>query len=145
MLEPWSEDSVCFQSRTLPYPRWSTKVFMTINHLNLTVTDVGAARDFLEKYFGLRPFSGGPDSERFALMFDDGGLVLTLMSEGERTEVNYPSSFHIGFRQESEERVNEINQRLKDDGFEVKAPRRFHGSWTFYFKAPGGFTIEVLC
>ena len=44
-----------------------------------------------------------------------------------------------------EERVNEINRRLKEDGFDVPPPERFHGSWTFYFRAPGGgFTIEVL-
>ncbi|RYX85256.1 VOC family protein [bacterium] len=116
---------------------------MKINHLNLTVTDVALARDFLAKYFGLRPASQGPISDRIALMFDDNDMVLTLMSEGDK-EVNYPSSFHIGFIQPSEEKVNELNQRLKDDGFDVKPPRRFHGSWTFYFKAPGGVLIEVL-
>jgi lactoylglutathione lyase len=47
--------------------------------------------------------------------------------------------------QESEERVNEINQRLKEDGYSVDAPSRLHGSWTFYFTCPpGNFTIEVL-
>ena len=45
--------------------------------------------------------------------------------------------------QESEEKVDEINRRLKDDGFDVKSPARLHGAWTFYFQAPGGFTIEV--
>ncbi len=72
-----------------------------------------------------------------------------LRAEGARPdglagEVKYPSSFHIGFIQPSHERVNEINQRLKDDGFTVDAPAHLHGSWTFYFRAPGGFTIEVL-
>jgi lactoylglutathione lyase len=57
--------------------------------------------------------------------------------------VNYPSTFHIGFGQESEEKVNEINQRLKEDGFAVEPPQRFH-AWTFYVQAPGGFTVEVL-
>lgn len=50
--------------------------------------------------------------------------------------------FHIGFIQESEEQVN---QRLREDGFQVSKPARLHGSWTFYLKSPGGFTIEVLC
>jgi lactoylglutathione lyase len=50
----------------------------------------------------------------------------------------------VGFIQESEQRVDEINQRLKDDGFEVDPPARLHGSWTFYFRAPGGFMVEVL-
>lgn len=55
----------------------------------------------------------------FAVLHDDGGLVLTLM-KGD--PVSYPNTFHIGFIQKSEERVNEINQQMKDDGFEV-APR----------------------
>ena len=40
--------------------------------------------------------------------------------------------------------MNEINKRLKDDGFDAPPPSRQHDSWTFYFQAPGGFTIEVL-
>ena len=47
--------------------------------------------------------------------------------------------------QESEEQVNAINGRLKDHGFAVPPPRRLHGISTFYFEAPGGFTIEVGC
>jgi hypothetical protein len=56
----------------------------------------------------------------------------------------YPEGFHVGFIQESPDRVNEINKPLKNDGFDVEPPRSFHGSWTFYFRAPGGFTIEIL-
>jgi catechol 2,3-dioxygenase-like lactoylglutathione lyase family enzyme len=112
---------------------------MKLNHLNLTVTDVGAARGFLENYFGLRCAATRGDS--FAALADDDGLFLTLMAG---KTVEYPGTFHVGFAQESEEKVNEINQRLKDDGFEVKSPARIHGAWTFYFLAPGGFTIEVL-
>lgn len=61
-----------------------------------------------------------------------------------KSEVKYPGMFHIGFRQESDEQVNEINQHLKDDGYRVPTPKHFHGSWTFYLQAPGGFTVEVL-
>lgn len=118
---------------------------MRLNHLNLTVTDVLKTRKFLEEYFGLRTMKGSEDDEPLAVLFDDAGLVLTLMKAGRATEVEYPPTFHIGFIQESEERVDEINQRLKDDGFDVKPPRKFHGAWTFYFRAPGGFLIEVLC
>jgi len=110
---------------------------MIINHINLTVTDVVGAAQFLEKYFGLRGQGG---DEKFTLLFDDDGMVVTLIKAG---QVKYPGTFHIGFVQESEARVNEINQRLKDDGFEVKPPQRLHG-WTFYVQAPGGFTVEVL-
>ena len=112
---------------------------MKLNHLNLTVNDVTAAQEFLAKYFGMR--TEHTRGSTFAVLFDEDGFVLTLMKG---TQVNYPSTFHIGFIQESEERVSEINQRLKEDGFAVKPPQRLHG-WTFYVEAPGGFTVEVLC
>jgi lactoylglutathione lyase len=116
---------------------------MKLNHLNLSVTDVPEAQRFLEQYFGMR--SGGGNNN-IAFLTDEGGMLLTLtsMKVGGETEVRYPATFHIGFGQESEERVNEINKRLKEDGYEVPPPSRQHGSWTFYFRAPGGFTIEVL-
>ena len=114
---------------------------MKLNHLNLTVTDAVEAREFLERYFGLRGMKGR--SRGFQVLFDDSDLVLTLI-KGNAEEVKYPATFHVGFIQPSEKHVDEINQRLRADGFEVDAPARLHGSWTFYFRAPGGFTIEVL-
>ncbi|MBC8136221.1 MAG: VOC family protein [Fibrella sp.] len=116
---------------------------MKLNHLNLNVTDVIATRQFLEKYFGMR----GMDEKYnpgFDALFDDNDMVLTLFRFAKGKEMEYPPTFHIGFIQESEERVNEINRQLKDDGYEVPEPARMHGSWTFYFRCPGGFTIEVL-
>jgi lactoylglutathione lyase len=117
---------------------------MVMNHLNLTVTDALETAEFLEKYFGLRGMEGVEHKKSFAILRDDNGLALTLIRASRSGEVSYPATFHIGFGQESEERVNEINQRLKNDGYEVPPPARLHGSWTFYFTAPGGFTIEVL-
>ena len=90
---------------------------MILNHLNLTVTDVPAAQQFLEKYFGLRNRGEIKRNEKFMVLFDDRGLVLTLMKAREGEEVRYPGFFHIGFAQESEEQVNELNRRLKADGF----------------------------
>jgi lactoylglutathione lyase len=110
---------------------------MKLNHINLSVTDVPAAADFLEKYFGLRKQPG--DKKSFCVLFDDDGLVLTLMKAA---NVTYPGTFHIGFFQESEQRVNEIYQHLKDDGFDVNPPQRSH-AWTFYVQAPGGFAVEI--
>ena len=151
---------------------------MTLNHLNLTVTDPTETSAFLTKYFRLQPAGGNAGMQ---MLRDDGGMVLTLMKaraedrvtrdaggtegpvrsggpEGGVTAegpegrakpeglkgVRYPSSFHIGFIQPSPARVDEINKRLRDDGFTVDAPAHLHGSWTFYFQAPGGFTVEVL-
>jgi catechol-2,3-dioxygenase len=116
---------------------------MKLNHLNLTVTDVPATRSFLMKYFGL--IDGGGNNN-IGFLRDDNGMVLTLTNAkvGGETEVRYPATFHVGFIQESEEAVNKINAQLKADGYDVPPPSRQHGSWTFYFASPGGFTIEVL-
>ena len=116
---------------------------MKLNHLNLTVTDVPETHKFLEKYFGMRNMGG---NNNIAFLSDDNGIVLSLMNPkvGRESEVKYPATFHVGFIQESEQAVDEINQRLKAAGFDVPLPSRQHGSWTFYFEAPGGFTVEVL-
>jgi lactoylglutathione lyase len=111
---------------------------MKVNHLNLTVTDVQAPEQFLVKYFGLQS-QGGTD--RMIMLFDDNGLRLTLSKGGQK--IRYPGSFHIGLIQESEEQVSVINQRMKEDGLDVKSPQKYH-AWTFYVQAPGGFTVEVL-
>jgi len=88
----------------------------------------------------------GKANKNMAFLSDDNGIVLSLMSmkPGKESEVKYPATFHVGFIQESEQEVDEINRTLKADGFDVPPPSRQHGSWTFYFDVPGGFTIEVL-
>ncbi|AJH73239.1 hypothetical protein DJ86_1348 [Bacillus cereus ATCC 4342] len=112
---------------------------MKIKHLNLTVSDVAATREFLEKYFHLT--CSGARGKGFAVMRDNDGFILTLMKG---KDVHYPQTFHVGFPQESEEQVNKMNQRLKEDGFLVEPPKHAH-AYTFYVEAPGGFTIEVMC
>jgi catechol 2,3-dioxygenase-like lactoylglutathione lyase family enzyme len=112
---------------------------MKLNHVNLTVSDVRAASAFLERYFALRPMGGNAG---MSFLTDDDGFVLTLMKRGRGTEVTYPSTFHIGFFVESEETVDAIHRRLKEDGFAVADPERHH-AYGFYVAAPGGFTVEL--
>jgi catechol-2,3-dioxygenase len=116
---------------------------MNLNHINLTVTEVPGAYRFLERYFGMR---GVSCNNNIGFLTDEQGMVLTLtsMKVGGESEVKYPATFHVGFCQASEDAVNEIHKRLKAAGYDVPPPSRQHGSWTFYFRAPGGFTIEVL-
>jgi lactoylglutathione lyase len=130
---------------------------MTLNHLNLTVVSPDETSAFLAKYFDLRPGGGNAGMQ---MLSDDKGMVLTLIKaraedrdqgsgargqgSDSQPQVRYPSSFHIGFIQPNRERVNEINARLAADGYHVPPPSIQHGSWTFYFTAPGGFTIEVM-
>ena len=118
---------------------------MKLNHLNLSVTDTKLAQAFLAKYFGMSIL--GKPSEHICFLTDENGMVLSLthMSLGSESEVRYPATFHIGFIQPTEADVDLINDRLRADGYDVPASSRQHGAWTFYFEAPGGFTIEVLC
>ena len=113
---------------------------MTLNHLNLTVTDPIVTSAFLARYFALRAGGGNGGMQ---VLYDDRGMVLTLI-KGRPGDVKYPPTFHVGFIQPSEQDVDAINARLRQDGFEVDPPARMHGAWTFYFTAPGGFTIEVM-
>jgi catechol 2,3-dioxygenase-like lactoylglutathione lyase family enzyme len=108
------------------------------------MSNVPEAHRFLEKYFGLKGFNDMEPREAMSFMADDSGMLLALFRASKGSQVKYPAGFHIGFIQDSEEEVNQINQRLRDDGYEVPKPARLHGSWTFYFQAPGGFTVEVL-
>jgi len=112
---------------------------MRLNHLNLTVADVLGARDFLERYFGLRSMGGNAG---MSFLTDDDGFVLTLMKAGRGSGVTYPGNFHVGFFVESAEVVDEINRRLREDGFDVEPPEQHH-AYGFYVEAPGGITVEL--
>jgi catechol 2,3-dioxygenase-like lactoylglutathione lyase family enzyme len=117
---------------------------MALNHLNLTVPNVPQTRAFFETYFGFRRLAGAPQSDTFVVLVDDSGFVLSLNNFTEAEEIAYPGAFHVGFRQDSQEQVDAIYQRLKADGFSMKPPHEFHGGWTFYFRAPGAFLVEVF-
>ncbi|MEE9320359.1 MAG: VOC family protein [Granulosicoccus sp.] len=117
---------------------------MTLNHLNLPVPDPVGMQDFLVKYFDMEPMRKGNDA--MALLTDKNGMQLLLMGSrlSGQAETTYPGAFHIGFRQESEDDVNQINQAMKADGLNVSEPSRVHGAWTFYFRSPWGVMIEVV-
>lgn len=115
---------------------------MQLNHLNLPVPDVLATADYLKQFFGMKEL--GPKVTRtMALLRDDSGMVLNISNFNRADSVTYPETFHIGFTRDSREEVDAIYQRLAEAGRANTPPRSFHGSWTFYVAAPGGFTIEV--
>jgi lactoylglutathione lyase len=115
---------------------------MRVNHLNLTVPDVRQTREFFETFFGLKCVAD-LGRNALAVMIDESGFILTLNNFEKASEVEYPGAFHIGFMQDNRERVDEIYQQLKAGGYEAEPPREFHGAWTFYLRAPGGFLVEV--
>ncbi len=95
-------------------------------------------------YFGLRTLHS--QGESLAVMRDDGDMLFVLNRFGKGDGFAYPDNFikhHVGFIQKNREDVNALNSRLKADGWTVQEPRDYHGAWTFYFKAKGGYFIEV--
>jgi lactoylglutathione lyase len=114
---------------------------MQMNHVNIPVSDVEAGAAFLSRHFGMTPLM--KITRKFALLSDGKGMALALSNfSGENAE-KLPRDFHIGFMVEGREAVNAVHARLTEAGIPAPAPQSFHGSWTFYVPAPGGFTVEV--
>jgi catechol 2,3-dioxygenase-like lactoylglutathione lyase family enzyme len=138
-----------------------------LNHCDLVVPKVAESRAFFEKYFGFRRIVDGGD--KLAVLTDDAGFALTLSSPETGAEIDqvqrtgapaleapkagvpdtkrpveYPAGFHIGFMQDSREGVDEIFKQLKSGGVAVEPPKEYHGAWTFFVRAPGGFFVEVF-
>lgn len=111
---------------------------MTLNHLNITVTDVNAAVAFLETFFDLKKIGGNAG---MSFLQDDKGFVLSVMRAGRNIQVEYPANFHIGFFVESRTKVDSIHAKLRSEGFAVADPEERH-AYNFYVEAPGGFTVE---
>ena len=117
---------------------------MRLNHAQLAVADVATNREFFENHFGLRCVADR--GELLAVMADE-GFILALSNFPKAAVFAYPDdywAFHIGFGQESRGRVDEIHASLIAGGFDPEQPREFHGAYTFYVKAPGGFFVEVF-
>lgn len=111
---------------------------MKLNHLNLTVDDAEAAAGFLITYFGMTEM--GRRSNNFIFLTDENGMVFALMKGKDAT---YPANFHIGFIQPNAAAVDAVHARLTADGFVADKPSQQH-AYTFYIRAPGGFTVECL-
>src|SRR5919106_1702179 len=108
---------------------------MKLNHINLTVTDVQEASDFLVRYFGMRSMGGNKGMGFLTDEEEGGGFVLTLMKATKGTPAQYPGSFHIGFFIGGRETVDELYRRLKEDGFDVPTPEDTGHSYGFYVQA----------
>lgn len=116
---------------------------MRINHLNLTVTDVPAAADFLTTYFGLTNHGGNAGMTLLTDTPGFDGMILTLMKARPSAFRGYPETFHIGFFIEDRGEVDRLSARLKADGHEAGDPEETGHSYGFYVEAPGGFIVEV--
>ena len=113
---------------------------MNLNHLGLGVTEIPSTVAMFEKYFGLRAVEGFRASDKMGFLNDDSGALITIFRV---PDASYPKIFHIGFMQDTVEQVDTLHEKLSTDGFAPEAMRKEFGRKTFYFQAPGGFTVEV--
>lgn len=91
---------------------------MNVNHVDLQVSDIHAARAFFETHFGLR--CAHIRRDEIALMEDDAGFALGLSNLFNSPPPVYPPDFHIGFVLERAAQVREAYERLKGAGVAMK-------------------------
>jgi lactoylglutathione lyase len=112
---------------------------MQLNHLDLSVPDVGAAAFFVAG-FGFcvleQRGNGG-----MAILRGEGGFLLVLTR---CPEPQYPKTFHIGFLLPSEHAVTRAYEDLRAAGIDLPAaPAEMRGAFLFYCRVPGGILLEV--
>jgi catechol-2,3-dioxygenase len=105
---------------------------MKLNHINLVVANVADTIKLFETYFGFKCTDIKGDNVIAILKgADDFTLVIMTDKNGVPT---YPDAFHIGFMLDSEEKVTQSYNHLKNGGITVgQEPRKIRDSFGFYF------------
>ena len=106
---------------------------MKIEHVALYVNDLEAARDFFVKYLGCVSNDGYHNAEDFRsyfISFDD-GVRLEIMNKpvlkDQEKIIERTGYSHIAFSVGSKEYVDELTERLRQDGYEVVSGPRTTG------------------
>jgi len=122
-------------------PDTSSAPLMKLNHIDLQVSNVTAAREFFETHFGFRCVF--QRREQLAMLTDDAGLEFGVSNLFGFPPL-YPPDFHIGFVVESETKVRAAHDRLTKAGVTIKTDVS-RGGPNVYFMCvgPDGIGIEV--
>lgn len=107
---------------------------MRIEHIAMYVNDLEVARDFFVKYFNGKANDGyhntKTDFRSFFVSFDDGARLEIMnkpeMEDSEKT-LNRTGFIHIAFSVGSKERVDELTDTLRADGYQVVSGPRTTG------------------
>ena len=107
---------------------------MRIEHVAMYVNDLEAARDFFIKYLGASSNDGYHNQKTgfrsYFLSFSDGARLEIMnkpqMDDAEKTLAR-TGLIHIEFSVGSRERVDELTEELKRDGYEVVSGPRTTG------------------
>src|SRR5882724_10539491 len=93
---------------------------MKLNHIDLPVADIAAARLFFETHFELRCIFTREHELTVLLDEDSLALTLSLLPQGET--LKYPTGFHIGFNLDNEDELFELHGRIVAAGVPVVRP-----------------------
>ena len=107
---------------------------MKIDHIAMYVNDPDAARDFFVRYFDGKSNDGYYNEKTgfrsYFISFDDGAR-LEIMNKPEMADEEKPLNrtgfIHIAFSVGSRDRVDELTQQLKADGFSIESGPRTTG------------------
>jgi lactoylglutathione lyase len=107
---------------------------MQIEHIAMYVNDLEAARDFFTEYLGGRSNSGYHNKNtgfRSYFISFDGGARLELMNKPQVADTDKAAErigyAHIAFSVGSREKVDELTERPRSAGYEVKSGLRTTG------------------
>ena len=107
---------------------------MKIEHIAMYVNNLDAARDFFVKYLGGTSNNGYHNKNNgfrsYFLTFEDGAR-LEIMNKPGMIDMDKPINrtglIHIAFSVGSKEKVDELTEKLKIDGFEILSGPRTTG------------------
>lgn len=123
---------------------------MKIEHIAMYVNDLEAARDFFVKYFGGSSGRGYHNEKTgfrsYFISFDDGSR-LEIMNRPEMDDMRKSAErtgyVHIAFSLGSKEKVDEITEKLRNDGYEVISGPRTTGDG-YYESCISAFEENVI-
>ena len=115
---------------------------MHLNHIDLQVSDVSAARRFFEEHFGFQ--CTFQRREQLAVLRDDAGLEFGVSNLFDSPPPVYPKDFHIGFILDTESEVRANFARLQREGVTMKTDVSRGGPNVYFVcTGPDGISVEV--
>jgi len=115
---------------------------MRLNHLDLQVSDVDAAREFFERFFGLR--CRYQRQKQIAIFESETGFEFAVSNLFNSPPPEYPRDFHLGFVLERSSDLREVCDRLKGDGVHMKLDLGVQGpALVFQCLGPDNIPVEV--
>jgi catechol 2,3-dioxygenase-like lactoylglutathione lyase family enzyme len=115
---------------------------MRLNHIDLQVSDVDAAREFFERFFGLR--CRYQRQKQIAIFDSDTGFEFAVSNLFNSPPPSYPPDFHLGFALERTSEVRDVYERLKAAGVEMKLDLGVQGpALVFQCLGPDAIPVEV--